>query len=100
MSVSPLPVAELPAPSAELVLIRVLTSAYLATCHVKPHRRAKAFLRAATKMLASEESASAILPIRPNTQLNAVAVARRQAVALFRQYIPMFTAAGLMDDDI
>jgi hypothetical protein len=92
-----LPEVDLPPPSAELVLIRTFVAAYLATCHLKPGRRAKAFIRAAADMLESEESMSHINAIRSSPAERQCAITRRQAVAMFRRYVPTFVAAGLMD---
>lgn len=80
---------ELPPPSAELVLIRVFVTAYLATT---TPRRANAFLREAARLLESEESVALLLPIRGASQYAQVAMARRSAVALFRQLMPTFVA--------
>lgn len=80
----------LPAPSAVLVLIRVLVQSYLATCG---RRRAEAFLRYASELLADEESITQLLPLRPASQHAEVTKARREAVALFRRYVPAFIAA-------
>jgi hypothetical protein len=85
-------VAGLPPPSPELVLIRVFVQAYLATAHEKPRRRARAFLDAATRTLADEESVSLLLPYRPSTERAAVNLARRRAVALFRALTPSLVA--------
>lgn len=84
----------LPAPSAELVLIRVMVSAYLATA---PRRRAEAFLRHAATLLENEESVSLLLPIRPPTQHSALSKARRQAVAMFRELLPALVASMAAD---
>lgn len=83
---------DLPAPSPELVLVRVCVEAYLATAHVKPRQRARAFLRVASTILADEESVALTFPIRPSADARAVTEARRQAIAVFRQYIPVFMA--------
>lgn len=81
---------DLPAPSAEIVLIRVFVQAYLATTS---RRRADAFLQHAAGILEDEESVSLLLPIRPSWQHGAVARARRGAVAIFRQVLPALIAS-------
>lgn len=86
------PLPELPAPSAEMVLIRVFVQSYLATAHVKPRLRARAFLDAAARSLADEESIATLLPIRPARDHAAVAEARKQAIGIFRQLMPAFVA--------
>lgn len=83
---------ELPAPSAELVLIRVAIQAYMASAHEKPRRRARAFLTAASSILADEQSVSELLPIRPATAHARVMASRRAAVAIWRQMLPVFIA--------
>ncbi len=80
----------LPAPSAELVLIRVMVSAYLATA---PRRRSEAFLRQAAKLLENEEAVSLLLPMRPPAQQAELSRARREAVAMFRQLLPVLIAS-------
>lgn len=82
----------LPAPSPEMVLIRVFVQAYLSSAHEKPRRRARAFLEAATRTLADEESVATLLPIRPKHERSAVAAARKEAIALYRQLLPAFIA--------
>lgn len=84
---------ELPCPSAELVLIRVMVTAFLKTAHMKPRSRAREFVRIASDLLADEESAALVFPIRPASQQQHAARARRQAVAMYRQYLPVFMAA-------
>jgi hypothetical protein len=81
---------ELPAPSAEIVLIRVFVQSYLATVS---KRRGEAFLRHAADLLATEESLSGVTPIRPPKSQPAVTRARMQALALFRQYLPTLIAS-------
>jgi hypothetical protein len=79
-------------PTAEMVLIRVFVSAFLATADEKPKRRARAFLDAATRMLADEESVSVLLPHMPAAERLAVNRARRQAITLYRALLPTFVA--------
>lgn len=90
---------DLPPASAELVLIRVMVTAYLATAHCKPRSRAREFVKVASGILADEESASLVFPIRPMSQQHKTALARRQAVAMFRQYMPVFMAAVPREDE-
>lgn len=84
--------AGLPEPSAELVLIRVAVEAYLATAHLKPRLRARAFLDVASRTLADEESVALLFPIRPKRDHASVSQARREAIAMFRQFLPTFVA--------
>lgn len=83
----------LPAPSAELVLIRVFVTSYLATAHERPKKRAEAFLSEAARLLESESSVALLLPMRPPSQHSELSKARRQAVTLFRQLVPTFVAS-------
>lgn len=83
---------EIPAPSAELVLIRVFAEAFLAMAHLKPRSRAREALKLASEILATEESVALTFPIRPNTFERETSRARRQAIAVFRQYLPTFAA--------
>lgn len=80
----------LPLPTAELVLLRVLAQAYLATVS---RRRAEAFLRRASELLADEASVAALFPIRPREGVTALNKARREAVGVFRVLLPAFVAA-------
>lgn len=80
---------ELPAPSAELTLIRVLVSAHLAT---SSRRKGDAFLEACALTFADEERLQAILPIRPPLQQKARRVAQKQALAMFNALLPVWLA--------
>lgn len=80
---------ELPAPSAEMVLLRVLAEAFLATSTPK---RARAFMNVATSILADEESLSLAFPIRPASRQPEITKARRGAVAMYRQLLPTLMA--------
>jgi hypothetical protein len=82
-------IGEMPEPSAEIVLIRVAISAFLATTSEK---RAEAFLRHMAETLADEESLAAISPIRRATHARSVSKARRGAVAMFDALLPTFQA--------
>lgn len=79
----------MPAPSAEIVLMRVAISAYLET---NSKKKGDAFLRSMAEILRDEESLSAIVPIRPAVNAKDVAHARRGAIALFRALLPTFVA--------
>lgn len=78
---------DIPPPSPEFILVRVAIQAYLST--VSP-KKADAFLRAMADTLADEESLSLIVDIRPPASAQAVAKARRGALAMFRAYLPAF----------
>jgi len=83
---------EMPAPSAELVLMRVLFESFLASADMPKGRRALTSIRIASEILASEESLALVFPIRPQSADAATSVARRQALAWFRQMAPVFLA--------
>lgn len=84
---------ELPAPSAELVLIRVMVCAYLATAHERPKRRGRAFVREAARLLNSEDSVTLLLPGRSVGHHAGVTEAGRRAIAHFKQLLPTMLAA-------
>lgn len=90
---------ELPPPSAELVLIRVFVTSYLATAHERPKRRAEAFLSEAARLLKSESTVALLLPIRPAAQHSELTRVRKEAVALFSHLLPLFVAS-LPGEDI
>jgi hypothetical protein len=79
---------EIPAVSAELLLLRVLVEGYLATA---PRKRGEAFLRHVAQTLATEEELSAIVPIRDMNR-QAMSQARRGALAAFRACLPTWLA--------
>lgn len=81
--------AEMPEPSAELTLIRVLVEAHLATCSRKKGER---FLRLTAEKLADEESLSAVIPFSGASQHSGVRTARRQAAEVYRRLLPLFIA--------
>lgn len=83
---------ELPAPSAEMVLIRVAIESYLATAHMKPRERSRAFFDKASSILADEESVALLFPIRPASGHSSVSRARREAVAIWQAFAPTFLA--------
>lgn len=81
------PQSELPEPTATLVLFRVFVCAFLS---VMGPKKGDAVLREMAEMLATEESLSSIMPIRPASQAHAVTKARREAVGAFRALLPAF----------
>lgn len=83
-------VEELPAPSAELVLYRVTMQAFLRNMKRKD---ADEFLRELCETLASEDAVSQVIPLRGPGRYSDVQRARRGAVAIFRQYLPIFLSA-------
>lgn len=83
----------LPPPSAEMVLIRVFVTSYLATAHERPRKRADAFLAEAARLLENEHTVALLLPIRGAEAHRQLSSARRQAMALFRQLVPTFVAS-------
>jgi hypothetical protein len=86
--------AELPAPSAELVLWRTSVQCFLA---VSGRKRADRFLRMMADRLAQEDNLSSVFQIRPQSELSNVRIARKQAAAIFERYMPIFLAQ-LPDD--
>lgn len=84
-----LPPDDLPPPSAELVLLRVVIESHLATA---PRKRAERYLRTITEKLAAEENLSAVFQIRPTAQHEEVRRARRQAALMFERLLPIFLA--------
>ncbi|HEY9219513.1 MAG TPA: hypothetical protein VIO94_15810 [Phenylobacterium sp.] len=80
---------DMPPPSAEIVLVRVAISAYLAT---NSRKKGDAFLRAMAEILRDEESLSSIVPIRPAPNAANLQGARRGAIALFRALLPTLIA--------
>lgn len=80
---------ELPAPSAEAVLIRVAITSFIA---ISGRKKSERFLKLMAETLASEDSVSEILPIRPRSDHANVQKARRGALALFRAQLPVFLA--------
>jgi hypothetical protein len=86
--------AELPAPSAELVLWRTSVQAFIAVCG---KRKAEKFLRIMSERLAHEDNLSSVFQIRPVSEQAAVRVARRQAAVVFDRYLPLFLA-GMPDE--
>lgn len=80
---------ELPEPSAELILLRVMAEAYVATM---PRKKGERFLRTVAEKLANEESFASVFPIRPTPQWIASRTARRQAVGQYRAWLPTFLA--------
>lgn len=87
MSAEAEPTEQLPPPSPEFVMMRVFICAVL---RVTTPKKGEAILREMAEMLASEESLADVMPIRRSSQMAAVGRARREAVAIFRTYLPVF----------
>lgn len=85
---------ELPEPSAELVMLRVLVEAHVASM---PRKKSERFLRMVAEKLAEEEALSAVFHIRPQTQRARLRISRRQAAEWYRCWLPTFVAR--MRDD-
>src|SRR5690606_32547163 len=79
----------LPPPSAELVLWRVALEVFVAT---RRRKEGEKFLRLMAEKLASEEPLAAGVPSSPSSQQEATRSARRQAIAFFRQMLPVWLA--------
>lgn len=79
-----------PAMTPELLLLRVFVSAYL---HTVPRKKAEAFLREASALLATEEAVATLLPMRGPHDLARSTLARREAVAMYRSLLPVLVAA-------
>jgi len=89
---APAGMESLPPPSAELVLIRIFVASYMATCHLKPHQRARAFLEEAARLLDAEDSLAKLHPIRRSPKREAVVRAVEDAAATFEAMRPMLLA--------
>lgn len=81
---------DLPAPSAEAILFRVAMSHWLA---LLPKPDALRVLRGMAEDLANEDSLSNVLLMRPPPEQAAVNRARRQAIASFRRFLPVWLQA-------
>jgi hypothetical protein len=81
--------ADLPPPSAELVLFRIHVEAVVA---VLGRRKGERYLRLMAQKLAAEENLSSLFPIRPQKDFASVQRARRQAAAIFERLLPVFLA--------
>lgn len=92
MSESAILPEELPPPDPSLVLLRVFAEAHLASADLPRGRRGIAFVQVASEILATEESVSALFPIRPASQHAAVNRSRRMALAWMRHMMPVFLA--------
>jgi hypothetical protein len=79
----------LPPPTAELIILRVAISSFLATASEK---RGEAFLRHMAATMVDEESLSTVSPIRGPASAKDVARARREAAAMFTALLPTFRA--------
>lgn len=82
-------VDEMPAPSAELVVLRTGAQALV---RALGRRKGERFLREWAQLLADEESVRLLFPTRPAADRAAVSVAQRQAVAWLRQTMPVLIA--------
>lgn len=80
---------ELPAPSAELVLLRTGAQAVVRTFG---KRKGERFIREWAALLASEESVRMLFPARAPSDREAVTLAQRRALAWFRQVAPVLIA--------
>lgn len=84
---------DLPPPTAEAILIRVAMARWLGSI---PRADALRVLQGMAEDLATEESLSNVLLIRPPADQPAVNLARRQAIAQFRRFLPVWLQA--LDD--
>lgn len=82
--------ASLPAPSAELVIIRTGAQAVI---RALGRRKGEKFIKEWMELLASEAAVEALLPIRPQHERAAVADAQREAMAWLRQVAPTLIAS-------
>lgn len=80
---------DLGTPTPEAVLLRVAISAHLSMISPK---KGDIFLRRMAEILASEESFSAVVPIRPAPDLKLTHSARRRAMRLFQGMLPSLIA--------
>lgn len=80
----------MPPPEVSLVLIRTGAEAII---RALGRKRGERFLREWLAILATEDSVSQILPIRPPADRADVMMARRGAVAWLRQVAPTLIAA-------
>lgn len=80
---------ELPTPSAESVLIRVLVEAHVACL---PRKKGERFLKVVADKLAHEEQMSELLHIRPSARRTAFRQAQAEAAELYRRWMPVFLA--------
>lgn len=87
--------SDVPVPTAEMILLRVCISAYLADL---PKSKAQRYLQRVAEALANEEAMSSVVPIRPSPQQAQLDRARRRAIALFRMCLPIFLACMGLDD--
>lgn len=72
-----------------MVLWRVAIECFIAMNRRKDGEK---FLRLMAEKLASEESLAEVLPIRPAAMYADQRRARRQAIAIFKQVVPVFLA--------
>jgi hypothetical protein len=83
---------DLPPATPERILIRVAIEAYLATCHMKPRERGRAFFEFGSKLLMNEKSVAALFPIRTRDSRDRLDVVRLQACAIWSEWAPTFMA--------
>lgn len=82
---------DLPAPSAELAMMRVVVEAYLATI---PRKRAIKQLQLMAELLTQSAATDAnVLPFRLKHDRDATMEARRKALAWFRHVLPAWMSA-------
>lgn len=79
----------MPAPSAELVLVRVMIESII---DVAGKKKGERLLTAMAERLSHEERLCAVLKIRPATDDAAVRRARGDAMVWYRQCLPIFMA--------
>lgn len=80
---------ELPTPSAELVLSRVIVEAWLRTV---TRKEGAAFLQNLAGVIGDSEEMAAVVPILRTEAGRAKARAEREALAALRQMLPVFIA--------
>lgn len=85
---------DVPEPTAEQVLLRVLVEAHIATV---PRRRGEKYLRTVAEKLAGEENFAAVFQIKPSPHASAARAARTQAAEMYRRWLPVLLAR--LNDD-
>ncbi len=86
------PVEGLPPMTPEFILWRATFEGLMEASKAPRRRRARVLVETTAQVMADEETLAQIMPIRPEREAAEVAKARRQAVALFRTYSPIFLA--------
>jgi hypothetical protein len=84
------PEARLPAPSAELEVLRKFMQAVI---RATPKRRAERLIRELATIVANEESVRVLLPNRTSSQRRAQTDAQDQAAQWIRQELPMLLSS-------